>query len=103
MSCRIALAIMFLMTLSAGALAQSAAPKDQTQPAASSVAPAPDTGESMNPPMVGDHWTYELRDEITGDVKNTLNNTITDVTPSEIAVRIANQAYSQGPSVLIYD
>ena len=32
------------------------------------------TLEAMEEPEVGDHWTYELRDEITGDIKSTLTN-----------------------------
>ncbi len=53
--------------------------------------------------MLGDHWTYEVRDEITGELKNTLTNIVTDLTPAEITVRVQNQAYSQGPTVFIYD
>ncbi len=102
MSCRIALVILFLATPSAGALAQSALPKDETPPP-QPAATAPDAGESMDPPMVGDHWTYEVRDEISGELKNTLTTTITDLTAADIAVRLQNQAYSQGPTVFIYD
>ncbi len=107
MSCRIAFALAFLATLSAPALAQPAAPQNEAAPPqvapAAPAATAPDLGELMNPPMVGDYWTYELRDQISGELKNTLTTTITDVTPTDIAVRIQAQAYSQGPSVLVYD
>jgi hypothetical protein len=102
MSYRIALAICFLAMLSAGALAQSPSPKDQASPPAPA-ARGPDTGESMEPPMIGDHWTYEVRDQITGELKNTLTSIVTDLTPTDIAVRVQNQAYSQGPSVLVFD
>ena len=37
--------------------------------------------------QTGDHWTYELRDEITGEVKSTITNTVTDVSTSEIGTR----------------
>ncbi len=114
MSFRVALIICFLATLSAGALAQSATPKDQSSPPspaapAPDVAPAPnaasaaDSGKSMDPPMIGDHWTYELRDEISGELKNTLISTITDLTPTDIALRVQAQAYSQGSAIFIYD
>src|SRR5262249_51536998 len=33
-------------------------------------APAEDSS-SMEPPLVGDHWTYEIRDEIAGALKYT--------------------------------
>jgi uncharacterized protein DUF3108 len=42
----------------------------------------------MEDPQVGDHWTYEYRDEISGDVKAILTHTVTDLTDSEIGVRI---------------
>ena len=37
----------------------------------------------------GDHWTYELRDDISGEVKSTITNTVTDVSDSEISTRSA--------------
>ena len=33
----------------------------------------------MEDAQTGDHWTYEFRDEITGEVKSTITNTVTDV------------------------
>jgi hypothetical protein len=41
----------------------------------------------MEEPQTGDHWTYELRDEITGEVKSTLTNTVTDVSATDISIR----------------
>jgi DUF3108-like len=52
--------------------------------------------EKMEDPQVGDHWTYEIRDDITGDVKSTLTSTITDVTATDISIRnsvIGNSNY----------
>jgi len=43
--------------------------------------------EAMEEPQVGDHWTYEMRDEITGDLKSTTTHTITDVSATEISIR----------------
>jgi hypothetical protein len=43
----------------------------------------------MEDAQTGDHWTYELRDDITGDIKSTITNTVTDVSGSEISTRIA--------------
>jgi hypothetical protein len=45
--------------------------------------------ETMEEPEVGDHWTYEVRDEITGDLKSTITHTITDISPTEIGIRLA--------------
>lgn len=53
--------------------------------------------ESMENPEVGDHWTYETRDEITGTVKSTTTQVVTEVTPKAIAVRlgaVGNANYS---------
>ena len=43
--------------------------------------------EKMEDVQVGDHWTYEFRDDISGDVKSTLSQTVTDVSGSEIGIR----------------
>jgi DUF3108-like len=65
------------------------APKE-SPPAASSVAvEAPNSPEPMEDAQTGDHWTYEVRDEITGDIKSTITNTVTDVSDSEIGTRLA--------------
>jgi hypothetical protein len=52
----------------------------------------------MEDTQLGDHWTYEFRDDISGDVKSVLTHTVTDVTDSQIGVRIvrignANSGY----------
>jgi hypothetical protein len=58
--------------------------------AASSPAAEPaNSPEAMEDAQTGDHWTYELRDDITGDIKSTITNTVTDVSDSEISIRIA--------------
>ncbi len=44
--------------------------------------------ETMEDPQVGDHWTYEFRDDISGDVKSILTHTVTDLTDSQIGIRI---------------
>ena len=41
----------------------------------------------MEDVQVGDHWTYEYRDDISGDVKSTLTQTVTDVSASEIGIK----------------
>lgn len=55
-------------------------------------APAPAATESpaqetMEDPQVGDHWTYQFRDEISGDLKFLVTNTVTDMTDSQISIR----------------
>jgi hypothetical protein len=61
----------------------------QSPPAASSPAvETPDSVEPMEDAQTGDHWTYELRDDITGDIKSTITNTVTDVSASEISIRV---------------
>lgn len=44
--------------------------------------------EQMEDAQLGDHWTYEIRDEITGDLRSTLVQTITDVTANEVGIRV---------------
>ncbi|MBC7018062.1 hypothetical protein, partial [Salmonella enterica] len=48
----------------------------------------PAVQETMEEPQVGDHWTYEIRDEITGDLKSTITHTVTDVSATEIGIRL---------------
>jgi hypothetical protein len=101
MLCKAAVVISMCLALNGIALAQSnstggAAP-------AQSPAPAEQQSNSMDPPMLGDHWIYDVRDEITGELKNTVTDTITDLTPTEIAVRVQSQPYSIGDGILIFD
>ena len=45
------------------------------------------TPVAMEQPIAGDHWVYEVRDEITGKVTGKQTETVTDVTPTDVAVR----------------
>jgi hypothetical protein len=42
----------------------------------------------MQEPLPGDHWTYEIRDEVTGKATTTREHVVTEVTPTSISVRI---------------
>jgi hypothetical protein len=64
-------------------------PPNESPPSPPSAAESPNDVEAMEEPEVGDHWTYELRDEITGDIKSTLTNTVTDASANEISVKVA--------------
>ena len=65
-------AVAGLMSLIVGSASEAASP--------SSVVP-------MEEPQPGDHWTYEVRDEITGAISATRENVVTEVTPTDISVR----------------
>lgn len=75
-----------------GLLAYATLLSAQTPPSQPS-APAPFTSaieqETMEDPQIGDHWTYEVRDDVSGDLKATMTHTITDITPKEISIRTA--------------
>lgn len=62
-------------------------PQRETTPASPPAAEATAATASMEDPETGDHWTYEIRDEITGEIKSTLTNIVTDVSDKEITVR----------------
>jgi hypothetical protein len=83
----------FLATIgllaTASALPAQTAPKEQPPAASSPAVESPNGVEPMEDAQLGDHWTYELRDDITGDVKSTITNTVTDVSASEVSTRIA--------------
>jgi hypothetical protein len=76
------LATIGLLTTTSLLFAQSP-PTSQTAPAVES----PTRLEAMEEAQTGDRWTYEFRDEITGEIKSTFTNTVTDVSASEIGVR----------------
>jgi hypothetical protein len=72
----------------ANPLSAQTAPGPASPPAASS--PSADQPESMEDVQVGDHWTYEFRDEITGEVKSTIIHTVTEVSPTEVSIRLGS-------------
>ncbi|WP_076864775.1 TapB family protein [Bradyrhizobium mercantei] len=63
----------------------------QSPPAAPppAAAEAPNAPEPMEDVQTGDHWTYQLRDDITGEIKSTITNTVTDASASEINIRFS--------------
>ena len=68
-------AALLAICLVAGA-ARAQQPSPEAQPAKAVVA--------MEEPHPGDHWTYEIRDDVTGRVRE---NVVTEVTPTTISVR----------------
>jgi hypothetical protein len=71
-------------------VATTASAQQPSAPAAASGAaetPAARAVVPMEEPRPGDHWTYEIRDEITGKITATQENVITEVTPTAISVR----------------
>jgi hypothetical protein len=87
------LAILGLALTPASLMAQTGpapSPPATSPPAAPpATAEAPDSAaEPMEEPQTGDHWTYEVRDDITGEVKSTITNTVTDVSGTDINVRL---------------
>jgi hypothetical protein len=81
---RCALLIAGNMLLTIGALSAQTA---QGQPPAPTAVEAPEV-EHMEEVQIGDHWTYESRDEITGTIKSTITNTVTDVSSTGIGIRL---------------
>jgi hypothetical protein len=71
------------------ALAQQARPQAEALAASSSTASVQPSKAvvPMEDPLPGDHWTYEVRDEITGTISATRANVVTEVTPTEISMR----------------
>jgi hypothetical protein len=84
----ITLATISLLATASLAFAQTT-PGTSSPPAAAPAVESPNSPEPMEDAQTGDHWTYELRDEITGEVKSTITNAVTDVTDKEIGIRLA--------------
>ena len=98
---RTSLMMSLLLALTTASQAQTAPSNDATVAVPAATQP-PSQSESMDPPMVGDHWTYEVRDEITGELKFSTTTLVTDVTPTEVALRAQSPSFA-GPGVYIYD
>jgi hypothetical protein len=92
--------VCLLLILDTIASAQSAAPESDKSPVATGA--TSDQSDSMEQPLPGDHWTYEVHDEITGNLKFTTTNLITDLTATEISIRTENLGLP-GIGFLVYD
>ena len=70
-------------------LAATSASAQQTSipAAASNAKEASSAVVPMEEPLAGDHWTYEIRDEVTGKVTTTREDVVMEVTPTAISVR----------------
>ena len=54
--------------------------------------------------MLGDHWIYDVHDEITGELKFSTTNIISpDLTPTEVANSCCKIPSFAGPGIYIYD
>ena len=76
------LAVVGLLLCASAVTAQT--PNAAPAPAAPEAFPQ----EAMEDPQVWDHWTYHSRYDISGDVKFLTTNTVTDLTDSQIGIRI---------------
>jgi len=82
--------ILAMICLLAGAGTVSAQPAATETPppqAAPDAAAAPSHPAAMEQPEPGDHWTYEVQDEILGTLKATRTSVVTEVTAKEISTR----------------
>jgi hypothetical protein len=83
--CAILAMIGLLVTANSGS-AQTV-PAEKPAAAPPPAVEAPNSPEPMEDPQTGDHWTYEVRDDITGDIKSTITSTVTDVSTADISLR----------------
>lgn len=93
-----------LSVVASGALAQQAAsPNDPARSQSSQTeATPPKPTSTMEDVQPGDRWVYEERDEITGTIRNTRTNVVTEVTPTEIATRFTNAGKPEA-SLIVFD
>jgi hypothetical protein len=74
--------------VASNAWAQQAPPAEASAPSSPSASiQSAKAVVPMEEPKPGDRWVYEVRDEITGMVTATRENVVTEVTPTDIAVR----------------
>jgi hypothetical protein len=72
--------------LASASLAPAQTPSSQSSAPASTE--SSDRPASMEEPEMGDRWTYEVRDQITGELRLTFTQTVTDVSAKEIGIRL---------------
>jgi hypothetical protein len=72
----------------------SARPEDSIKPENAVV--------TMEEPLQGDHWTYQVRDEITGAITATNTSVVTEVTATDISVR-TRTAGTAVDGLIVYD
>ncbi len=91
--------------VTSSALAQQAPPQAGTpSPSSSSASVQPAQAViSMEDPLPGDHWTYEVRDEITGKISATREIVVTEVTPADISVRWRISGTNNTEGLDVYD
>lgn len=82
------------------ALAQSPPATAPAIPAASTASEAAKSVVLMEEAKPGDRWTYEVRDDITGDLKTTRTSVVTEVSPTEIATRLTTTENKSGSPML---
>jgi hypothetical protein len=78
--------VMFGLLASAGPLHAQPANQDLPPPSVLAPSTADNPADQTEDVKVSDRWIYEVRDEITGEVKATITNIVTDATKSEINV-----------------
>lgn len=95
-------AILAIIGMLAGgsALAQQSPPQVDPRSPSATAAESPKTVVTMEEPLPGDHWTYEMRDEIEGTIIATRTNTVTEVTPAEISTRFKTAGNAVGGQVI---
>lgn len=92
----------FTVCLVASAFAESAPNQNASQASSGPAAIAPDGATAMKEIKVGDRWTYDQTDQISGELKGTLTYIVTDVSNNQIGVRVQTLG-SSGAGFLTYD
>jgi hypothetical protein len=80
---------LLLATIGLLASASVSAQTPPSEPSPPAATESPGEQETMEDPQIGDHWTYEVRDDVSGDLKSTITFTITDMSPNEFGIRLA--------------
>src|SRR5262245_36436523 len=55
------------------------------------------------PIRVGDRWSYEIKDALTGDLRPATTVVVGDVNDKEITIRVSVRGRDRPPQTMIYD
>src|SRR5262245_48021684 len=64
-----------------------------------SLAPSADPG----PVRVGDRWSYEIKDSLTGDLRPATTVVVSEVTDKEMTTRVSVRGRDRPPQAMVYD
>jgi hypothetical protein len=98
----VAILCLFAGSAFAGDPASNAPPAEAVAKPNETAAVPPSAPVDMGQAAVGDHWTYDLTDEISGEVKARTTATITEISSNNVTIR-TERVGADTVGIIVYD